>query len=52
MTPVCCPKCGRLLGYFSGTGEVKCSRCRKDVVVYFDTKLNIVKLSVKNANKS
>ena len=37
MTPVRCPKCGRLLGYFKGQGEVQCPRCRKDMKVYFDT---------------
>ena len=44
MTPVRCPKCGRLLGYFDGKGEVICPRCRKDTMVYFDTVLKIVKM--------
>lgn len=44
MIPVRCPKCGRLLGYFDGKGEVICTRCRKDAKVYFDTKLNVVKI--------
>jgi uncharacterized Zn finger protein (UPF0148 family) len=44
MTPVRCPKCGRLLGYFDGKGEVVCPRCRKDVKVQFDTERNVVKI--------
>ena len=43
MTPVRCPKCGRLLGYFKGKGEIVCTRCRKDKV-YFDTDLKVVEL--------
>lgn len=44
MTEVRCPKCGKLLGYFSGTGEILCPRCRKDAVVLFDTEKKIVKI--------
>ena len=44
MTPVRCPKCGRLLGYFDGRGEVICTRCRKDSKIFFDTGLKIVKM--------
>jgi phage FluMu protein Com len=44
MTPVRCPKCGRLLGYFDGKGEVVCPRCRKDTKIVFDTELKIVKV--------
>ena len=44
MQPVRCPKCNRLLGYFDGKGFVLCPRCRKDVKVYFDTKLNITEI--------
>lgn len=42
MTPVRCPACGKLFGYYEGKGEVICPRCRK-VKVQFDTKQNIVK---------
>ena len=42
MTPVKCPKCGRLLGYFDGKGETVCPRCRKDTKVYFDTEKKII----------
>lgn len=45
MTPVRCPKCGRLLGYFRGEGEVVCPRCRKDAVVFFDTEKQETKLT-------
>lgn len=45
MTPVRCPKCGRLLGYFRGEGELMCPRCRKDVLVFFDTEKQLIKLS-------
>ena len=44
MTPVRCPKCGRLLGYFDGKGVVQCSRCRKGVEVEFDTKTNKIEI--------
>ena len=44
MTPVRCPKCNRLLGYFEGKGITICPRCRKDVKVYFDTELKIVEI--------
>lgn len=37
MTPIRCPKCGRLLGYFEGRGEIQCPRCRKNTVVLFNT---------------
>ena len=37
MTPVRCPKCNRLLGYFDGKGVIACPRCRKDIKVEFDT---------------
>ena len=43
MSPVRCPKCGRLLGYFDGRGEIICTRCRKDAKVYFDTSAKIVR---------
>lgn len=42
MTQVRCPKCNRLLGYFKGTGEIQCPRCRKENKVYFDTQKKIV----------
>ena len=44
MTPIRCPVCGRLLGYFKGEGEVQCPRCRKDIKVYFDTKKKIIEI--------
>lgn len=44
MTPVRCPKCGRLLGYFDGKGIVQCSRCRKGVEVEFDTKIDKIEI--------
>lgn len=44
MTAVRCPKCNRLLGYFEGKGVILCPRCRKDVKVHFDTKLNTVEV--------
>lgn len=47
MTPVRCPKCGRLLGYFEGKGEIICPRCRKDAKVIFDTKLKTVEMRTK-----
>lgn len=47
MTPVRCPKCGRLLGYFDGMGEIICTRCRKDAKVFFDTNAKIVRLDRK-----
>jgi uncharacterized Zn finger protein (UPF0148 family) len=47
MIPVRCPKCGRLLGYFDGKGEVICPRCRKDAKVFFDTNTKVVKLDRK-----
>ena len=47
MTPVRCPKCGRLLGYFDGKGEVICPRCRKDAKVFFDTNTKVVMLDKK-----
>jgi len=50
MKEVRCPKCGRLLGYFSGKGEVLCPKCRKNTLIYFDTNLKVIKeQSVKNA---
>lgn len=30
-----CPECGKLLGKFSGSGEIKCNRCKK--IVEFNT---------------
>ena len=47
MIPVRCPKCGRLLGYFEGKGEIICPRCRKDSKVYFDTekKITVIRAS-------
>jgi phage FluMu protein Com len=47
MTPVRCPKCNRLLGYFVGKGEIVCTRCRKDAKVYFDTDLKITEIKTK-----
>ena len=44
MTPIRCPKCNRLLGYFDGKGVIACPRCRKDIKVEFDTTKNIVKI--------
>jgi uncharacterized Zn finger protein (UPF0148 family) len=44
MTPVRCPQCGRLLGYFDGRGEVVCPRCRKNTKVVFDTIRKLVEL--------
>lgn len=38
MMAIRCPKCGKLLGYFEGKGEMICPRCRKDTKVCFDTK--------------
>ena len=46
MTPVRCPKCNRLLGYFEGKGVVLCSRCRKNTKVVFDTELKFVKIKL------
>lgn len=37
MTPVRCPKCDKLLGYYEGKGEMMCPRCRKQTIVCFDT---------------
>ena len=37
MTPVRCPKCNRLIGFFPGKGEMECPRCRKHMIVCFDT---------------
>lgn len=44
MNPVRCPKCGRLLGYFRGEGEMMCPRCRKDILIFFDTEKHLTKL--------
>jgi phage FluMu protein Com len=44
MTEVRCPRCGRLLGYFTGQGVIQCTRCRKGVEVEFDTTKDIVKI--------
>jgi LSD1 subclass zinc finger protein len=44
MTQVRCPKCKRLLGYFDGTGEIQCPRCRKEAKVYFDTKRKTIEI--------
>lgn len=44
MTEVRCPKCGKLLGYFNGKGEIQCPRCRKDSKVYFDTVKKITEI--------
>lgn len=44
MNPVRCPNCNRLLGYFEGKGIILCPRCRKNIKVYFDTKLKIVEV--------
>jgi phage FluMu protein Com len=44
MTAIRCPKCGRLLGYFKGEGEIQCPRCRKDIKVYFDTDKKIIEI--------
>lgn len=46
MTPVRCPKCNRLLGYFDGKGVTQCPRCRKEAKVFFDTKQNITEIRV------
>lgn len=43
MTPVRCPLCKRLLGYFDGKGQIACPRCRNGILVSFDTELDIVK---------
>lgn len=43
MNPVRCPECGRLLGYFDGKGQIACPRCRKGILVVFDTELDIVR---------
>ena len=44
MREVRCPKCGKLLGFFSGKGEIQCPRCRKDIKVFFDTEKKIVEI--------
>ena len=44
MEAVRCPKCNKLLGYFEGKGIILCPRCRKDIKVYFDTKLKITEI--------
>lgn len=44
MSPVRCPRCDRLLGYFDGKGVVQCTRCRKGVEVEFDTTKDITKI--------
>lgn len=44
MVEVRCPKCNRLLGYFEGKGVVLCSRCRKNMKVYFDTEKNHIEI--------
>ena len=50
MIAVRCPECGKLLGYFSGEGEILCPRCRKNTKIYFNTNSNTVKRqSVENA---
>lgn len=44
MTPIRCPKCNRLLGYFDGKGVIACPRCRKDTKVEFDTTKNEIRI--------
>ncbi len=44
MTPIRCPKCNRLLGYFEGKGIIACPRCRKDIRVEFDTAKKEIKI--------
>lgn len=44
MSQIRCPKCGKLLGFFNGSGEVQCPRCRKDTKVYFDTDKRIIEM--------
>lgn len=49
MTPIRCPKCNKLLGFFEGKGDVLCPRCRKDVKVFFDTRVNVVEIRASRA---
>ena len=44
MNEIRCPKCGKLLGYFSGKGEMQCPRCRKGIKVYFDTTKKVTEI--------
>ena len=44
MSPVRCPQCGRLLGYFKGEGELVCPRCRRDAMVYFNTNEQLIEM--------
>ena len=49
MEAIRCPKCNKLLGYFHGEGTVACPRCRKDTIVYFDTKNKTIKIRATRA---
>ena len=44
MTPIRCPKCNKLVGYFEGRGEMECPRCRKQNIVCFDTNRRTIEL--------
>lgn len=43
MTEVRCKNCGKLLGKFNGTGEVKCSRVNCNGKNIFDTRTGYIK---------
>lgn len=49
MEAIRCPKCNKLLGYFHGEGTVACPRCRKDTIVFFDTKNKIIEIRATRA---
>lgn len=44
MSPVRCPQCSKLLGYFKGEGELICPRCRKDKLVCFNTDEQLIEM--------
>lgn len=44
MSPVRCPQCSRLLGYFKGEGELVCPRCRRGAMVYFNTNEQLIEM--------
>ena len=49
MEAIRCPRCNKLLGYFDGEGTVACPRCRKDTIVYFDTKNKTIEIRATRA---
>ena len=45
MIEIRCPNCGKLLGKYSGMGEVKCTRASCGKKILFDTNQKLVKIA-------